>query len=186
MKLKTNQAPRLYPKHQKRAFTLSNIGLMLLSGSLILLVTLLILLKRTHSRKKMITRINAHCQKLGLTPEATRTIIAQAAHETGNFKSAVFLNANNMFGIRDHKRKIKGRLNTLYNGYSSYSNPENSIDDLIDLCRRRRTIFALENIVEYARLLKVTDYYEADEKEYREGMIAWYKHYFPESAHKYA
>jgi flagellum-specific peptidoglycan hydrolase FlgJ len=134
----------------------------------------------------MITRINAIGQTLGLTPEAIRTITAQAAHETNGFTSKVFLKANNLFGIRAHARKIKGKLNTLYNGYSTYQNPESSVVDLIDLCRRRRTIFALENIVEYAAILKKTDYYEADEGEYRKGMIFWYKKLFPESTHKYS
>lgn len=133
----------------------------------------------------MITLINAYGQTLGLSPEAIRTITAQAAHETAGFTSDVFVNANNMFGMREHKRKIIGKLKDLYHGYTTYSNTESSVNDLVDLCRRRRIVYALEDIVKYSALLKEKGYYEDTAENYTAALIKWYKQLFPESANKY-
>lgn len=166
---------------QKNGFTPLNIGLMLLSGLLIWLALSLIMSRKTRSQKKMITQLfEIFTLKLGLPAEAARTFISQAAHETGYFSSNVFKNANNLFGIKAHSRKIQGKKeNTDYNGYAVYENIEASCRDAVDLARRRNTIKAAGSVYTFVVALKETRYFEASVTEYLNGILAAHKKLFP-------
>jgi uncharacterized FlgJ-related protein len=163
---------------QRKNFMHSNTGLMLLSGVLILLALLLTALRKINSRKKMITlieRIINRCVKRGFTVLAAQVVVCQAVHETSvkgkPFASDVFNHSNNLFGMKDHLRNIAGRLPKLYKGYATYTDIESSIDDLIDLRRKRGIADKTENVVEYSTILKKVGYYEAKQTEYTSGML---------------
>jgi len=79
--------------------------------------------------------------------------------------------------MRAHSRPVE-KLNTLYNGYTTYKTPVDSVNDLIDLIRRRNIIKALVSIPVYAQELKRVRYYEADYTEYKNGMERAYKKLF--------
>ena len=178
--------PRLKRMNQKANFTRSDIGRTLLSGLLILSVLLLIALRLTRSRKKMITRLyNYFVNVKGLAPEQARTLICQSAHETDFWRSTVFEHSNNCYGIKGHKRKVTGKLETLYKGYATYTNIEGSCNDIIDLLRRRYNIEAAHNIYLYVGALKEKGYFEDTLKNYLNGVLHAYKKIFPESWHKY-
>lgn len=169
----------------RQNFTRSNIGLMLLSGLLILSVLLLMQLKKINFRKKMITQINGYLTVLGIPPEMIRTIISQAAHETNYFQSDVFKNSNNLFGMKAHSRKVTGKLKEKYNGYSTYTDITGSCNDLLQWLTNRNIIDTAEEITGYAKALKKHKYYEDTEANYTAGMIRAYKRLFSESANKY-
>jgi len=174
-------------KSRKANFMRSVIGLMLLSGLLIWLASLLTASKKTRSLKRMTTQLfEIFTLRLGLPAETARTFIAQAAHETGYFSSNVFKNANNLFGIKAHGRTVTGKIeNTDFHGYAVYENIEGSCNDAVNLARRRDTLKAAGSVYTWVIALKMSNYFEAPVTEYLNGMLAAYKKLFPEHAHKY-
>jgi len=174
-------------KNRKPASSKSgNITLTLLSGLLILSALLLTVLNQTRSRKKMITRLyNYFVNVKGLSPEQARTLICQSAHETDFWRSNVFKHSNNCYGIKNHKRKVAGKLEIEFKGYATYQNIEGSCNDLIDLLRRRYNLEAANNIYLYVGALKEKGYFEDSLNNYLKGVLYAYKTIYPESWHKY-
>jgi len=120
----------------------------------------------------------------GLDGEQARTIISQAAHESDFWRSPVFKNSNNMFGIKTHNRTVEGKRQSAYNGYTTYKDIEGSLNDIIDLLRLRYSLKAAYDVFAYALILKERGYYEAPLKEYVGGMLNAYKALFPDEYKK--
>lgn len=111
------------------------------------------------------------CLHNGLDTLMARVIVAQAKHESGNFKSKLFKEHNNTFGFLHSKRRCsttsvgpngcaEGRR-----GYASYNNIEEStIDALIFLYNKNELKF--KSVEEYSHWLKSINYYEANEELY--------------------
>lgn len=113
--------------------------------------------------------------KLNVTPATSRLIIAQAAHETGNFTSAVFQSNNNMFGM-----KYVGQANAEgeKNGYANYKDLEQCLKDYVSYYTRSGYPKNYASVVAFVSDLKAHNYFEADTAEYINGVNYFYKKYF--------
>lgn len=116
----------------------------------------------------------------GLNETLSRYALAQAAHETGGFTSAIFKSNNNLFGM-----KYAGQVNSLgaKNGYANYLTINHSIADFVAWYTRHRTsVFSLplfiNSLSSYVRFLKNNDYFEAPESEYLNGVTHFYNQLF--------
>lgn len=70
-------------------------------------------------------------QKHGYDDRLAKMIVAQAKHETGNFKSAVFKRDNNLFGMNHPvKRETVSRGKDSV-GYAVYDSWQDSVEDLV-------------------------------------------------------
>lgn len=133
----------------------------------------------------MVTQIESYLIQLGFSPESRRTLICQAAHESNYWKSKLFTESFNMFGMKAHKRVVIGKTSKINGGYATYSSIEGSINDLINWCRRTGAIDKTENIIEYSDILKKKGYYEDSKINYTKGLLSAYNHLFSESYAKY-
>lgn len=106
-----------------------------------------------------------------------KLIVAQAMHETGNFKSKLFRKGNNAFGM------LKGKKDTLAigimraekrNGYAKYTDVTNSTYAVLQLLERKGCNFKFKNPQEYAKWLKTKGYYTAPTSEYARAISRHY------------
>jgi uncharacterized FlgJ-related protein len=116
----------------------------------------------------------------GLNETLSRFAVAQAAHETGGFTSAIYRSNNNAFGM-----KFAGQVNSIgeKNGYANYSKVNNSVADFVQWYTRHRiSIFSLPLIItsltSYVRFLKNNQYFEANEAAYLKGVTYYYNEIF--------
>jgi len=139
------------------------------------------LLKSMNRRKKMNTindtgrAVYLLLLEAGFYSRQAKFIMAQAAHETANFTSAVFLQNKNLFGYGFRGQQIaKG----VKNGYANYETIKDSIQDFKNYYQRGKYPEVFTSIEEYVKALKKAGYYEADETEYLNGCKHFYKLYF--------
>mgnify|MGYP003739826209 CR=1 FL=1 len=99
----------------------------------------------------------------GLDSTMAKLLVSQAIHETGNFKSKLFREGNNAFGM------MRGKLDTLAiastraerrNGYAVYNSIEHSTLAVIGLLTRKGCQFKFNTPRDYAIWLKSKGYYE--------------------------
>ncbi len=113
----------------------------------------------------------------GFTPKQARFITAQAGHETGNFKSRLFKENNNMFGMKNASLR-PNKQSGVKNGYGYYTNLENNIKDFAlyyDYFLYKREY---ESIESYIKALKEKGYFTAPIAEYTNGAKWFYDLYF--------
>lgn len=123
----------------------------------------------------------------GMNDTLAKLITAQATHETGNFKSNVFLKTNNAFGMKvprvrktifilqpsDIVRKSEGAT-----AYAQYSDLKNSVFDLINWLQYNKCDFSqIKNTSDYANFLKQKGFYGAEISEYLNGLNSFFKKY---------
>jgi flagellum-specific peptidoglycan hydrolase FlgJ len=127
--------------------------------------------------------------KGGFTPTSAKLIVAQARHETGDYKSNVFNKNNNLFGMKFVGQPLAtrgtpapksewgcgGKCNSDF--YSKYANISDSVQDLINrnlkFTRNGVTFEQLKNAPDsttYANLLKKRGYYGATASLYDSGL----------------
>ena len=58
-------------------------------------------------------------------------VFAQAVLESGHFKAPLFINKNNLFGMRIPKKRETTAVNKGKKGYAQYENWDSSIDDYL-------------------------------------------------------
>ena len=58
-------------------------------------------------------------------------VFAQAVLESGHFKAPLFINKNNLFGMRIPKKRETTAVNKGKKGYALYENWDSSIDDYL-------------------------------------------------------
>jgi uncharacterized FlgJ-related protein len=150
---------------------------------LLLLALLLIALKTWISPKKMST-INNNVERyreqlvlLGFDPAFTYILISQAAHETANFTSNVFLSNSNMFGMRYPTKRKTTALQEL-NGYAYYTSIEEGLKDIRLYFDYAALKTNYKTIAEYCEALKNKKYFEALLTEYINGMNFFYSMYY--------
>jgi len=153
----------------------------LLSGALFLT-----LLKNMNRRKKM-TTINEGARKFyfDLLEEefnylTARYIFAQAAHETGNFTSDIFKNNNNLFGMKLPRVRNTTAIGER-KGHAIYRSTIDSIKDFKIYFKASKLMQTFTSPGAYVKALKERKYFEADEKEYLNGVEYFYNLYFNES-----
>lgn len=101
----------------------------------------------------------------GVSHELALIIVAQAKHESGNFKSNVFLENNNPFGMKCAKKRQTTCTGT--NRYhATYDTIEDSITDYIYYMENMGIPFHETSAKKYVFLLKSKNYFEADVVKY--------------------
>lgn len=115
----------------------------------------------------------------------SQLIVAQAAHETANFTSPVFKNANNAFGYK-YVSGAKWQTGN-YNGYAMYATVEDSTHEITDWLKRRvkdqrggftNDLNSITTPEIYAEELKKAGYYEDAETNYEGGVNYYFNLYY--------
>ena len=110
----------------------------------------------------------------GIPPLLASFIAAQAAHETGNFTSAIFTDCNNAFGYKAVRSSC-----SLHSSYQNYPSIQASTDEICQWIYRRLNegnfppLANITNPTQYAQLLSDNDYYEDSVSNYAAGIIAY-------------
>lgn len=113
--------------------------------------------------------------EIGFNPVQAQYITAQAAHETGNFSSKIFLENKNLFGY-----KYVGQNTALgeKNGHAYYENIYLSIQDYKNYYRLRKYPQIFTSLDSFIETLKINRYFEASLTEYKAGVKHFFKLYF--------
>lgn len=106
-------------------------------------------------------------------------ILAQAKHETGNFKSGVYKANNNLFGMKHpYKRPSVGERGTLApdgGHYQKYSGDSESVNDLLLWMEYTKFPTTVKDAEQYALELKGRSYYGDTIENYTKGLKFWMK-----------
>lgn len=106
-----------------------------------------------------------------------RFITAQAGHETGDFKSIIFKENNNCFGMKlalIRKTTAIGQNR----GHAKYNSIEDSVKDFAIYYKSWKYLPVYNSIDAYVKALVKRGYFEASPEAYKEAMIFFYKLYF--------
>jgi hypothetical protein len=115
----------------------------------------------------------------GLSPVTAAYAFAQAAHETGNFTSVLYLTNNNCFGMKMPKlRSTTADKEQL--GYAHYKTIEDSAKDYALWYKFVRLPGGLQTVDQFVNGLHSKAYFEAPLEEYVNGVKRWHKFYFNE------
>jgi hypothetical protein len=144
---------------------------------LAILFVALFLVLRSRKNQTMKDKLTYWLRFAGFTHEMTKILVAQAAHETGNFTSPVFLANNNFFGMRHPKiRRTLSRGSNL--GHAKFDSLQDSVNDFAIWWTYFNMPREALNIEDYVLLLKQKGYYEAPVSEYLRGVNHFYKVYY--------
>lgn len=117
----------------------------------------------------------------GLPPVLSSLLVAQSAHETGNFTSNFFKNYNNAFGYSYVPGGVyqvgAGTLADNGQPIAAYRTIEDSTKEVIDWIYRRvkegkfpADLFTINTPEQYAQLLKAANYYGDTLQNYSAGL----------------
>jgi len=120
-------------------------------------------------------RIDYSLSQYGIDSVMRKLIIAQAKHESGNFKSKLFKKHNNLFGMmhpRVRPTLSKGSLARAEGrpGYASFETIENSVQDYILWMKFNSLPTTFKSPKEYAKTLKEKRYFTDDLSRYTKGL----------------
>jgi len=105
-----------------------------------------------------------------------RFIVAQAAHESGNFSSKVYKENNNPFGIKYvGQDEAEGEKN----GHAYYLTVGLAVKDYNRIFKGYGLVIGLATLANFVNLLKKKKYFEAPEADYLKGCTWFYDLYFP-------
>lgn len=107
---------------------------------------------------------------LGKYDKLRPLLFAQAVHETGNFTSRAFKEQNNMFGMKVPFRRPFIGEKSQSSMYASYTNPKQSLEDLIIYLNFVNFPNNIETPEEFARELKIRSYFEDNVFNYINGL----------------
>lgn len=150
------------------------------SKSLTILFALLLLsyvMSKYLKKKTLQVRIVGALIDSGLSPIVADYAFAQAAHETGNFTSPLFLTNKNCFGMKfPQVRSTTAERERL--GYAYYKTIEDSAKDYALYYKYVRLTNAVLSIDQFVTGLRDKGYFEAGIDEYMNGVKHWYKFYY--------
>jgi len=162
-------------KHSRKVFdeslTQSLILLAFAIGLLMLFRQFLIIGRRKEKPLKAISRI---LKAQGVEPSMIRLLQAQAIHETGNFTSRLFLEQNNVFGMK--VPSIRKTLNVapltggMGTGFSIFLGIDDSVKDMLLYLDHFNIPLDLADPFLYAQILKDKNYYEDPVEVYFKGL----------------
>jgi len=112
----------------------------------------------------------------GMPAQLAALIAAQAAHETGNFTSSVFLSCNNAFGYNAVRSACPGHA--VYQNYSTVSDSVHELTAWINRRLKEGNFPPLQSITtasQYANLLKINGYYSDTVSNYTNGIERYLK-----------
>lgn len=167
----------------------SNNGLIFWPGLLLplLLVALYLARSKTKNLQSEVITTNKDAKFLfselllnGFDIKQSRFILAQAGHETGGFKSKIYLENNNCFGMKLARVRETTAQGERY-GHAYYKTVSDSVKDFTIYYRifKYRTVYL--TIADYVKALKKNGYFEANETAYLLGCIYFYDLYFKTS-----
>lgn len=113
----------------------------------------------------------------GYSERFARFVVAQSAHETGGWKSAIFRLNHNLFGMKLPKKRKTTAIGEKQ-GHAIYRSIEQSIEDFILYLRSQGYPLDCVSVGEYCNILVKKGYFEAPVSEYLEGLERNYKKYF--------
>jgi len=107
-------------------------------------------------------------------------ITAQAGHETGDFKSRIFKENNNCFGMKLARVRKTTATGEKY-GHATYTDLKSCIDDFYLYYNGFKYLKQYASLKEYIAAIKKRGYFEASEIEYLNGCNHFMKEYFEET-----
>lgn len=151
---------------------------------LVPLAALYLMYSRAKSRRIRMTTINKTGKEVyflllehGISLQLARFITAQAAHETGNFASSIYLENNNLFGMK--LPAVRKTLATGENkGHAVFKTITDCIKDFQIYLANYKYLSSYTSIETYVEALKRNRYFEADKNEYINGVTHFYNLYF--------
>lgn len=102
-----------------------------------------------------------------------RYVLAQAKHETGNFKSRVYNQNNNAFGMKNPEKRTTTSLGGDNNNYAQYASVGDSLQDLFLWFDMVDFPTHVVNEDEYAFLLKSSAYFQDSLDNYSSALSYW-------------
>jgi len=158
-------------KRSKKVFgdslTQSLILLAFAIGLLLLLRRFLTTTRLKENPSKQILRI---LKRQGLEIGMARLLVAQAIHETGNFKSRLFLQENNAFGMKVPGLRKTFNVAPLGPGFSTFLSVEDSVKDMLLWLDHFKVPLSITDPFIYAKILKDKNYYEDSIETYFKGL----------------
>jgi hypothetical protein len=155
-------------------------GLLLLALSVALYLTR----SRTKNRPTVTNSINKDAAKvfttlvaLGFTTQQASFITAQAGHETGDFKSVIFKENNNCFGMKFPSIRKTFATGTNH-GHATFTSLTDCIQDFLLYYKFVKLLDTYSSIDAYVKALKDRKYFEADLNQYIAGCVYYHKKYF--------
>ena len=124
-------------------------------------------------------RIYEAARAKGLNKFMSKLLVAQARHETGNFKSRLFRKHLNAFGMMK-RRSDTLAINSLgraegRKGYATYQNIDDSTGAVIQLLKERKCPMNFTSARQYAKWLKLKGYYSDKESNYSNALASHLK-----------
>ena len=119
--------------------------------------------------------------KQGFTPTAAKLVVAQARFESADYTSRIFLENNNISGMKyiGQPLAVQGEMSPEGNYYAKFKSVEDSAKDKIvrnySITRKGVAPDQLKKVTdadEFARLLKQRGYYGGAESSYAAGLKA--------------
>jgi len=158
-------------KPLRKVFEDSPIMLVILVAFAVGLLILFRLFLITSRRKgKPLQQISRVLKAQGLESSMIRLLQAQAIHETGNFTSRLFLENNNVFGMKIPS--IRKTLNIAPGNqqFSKFASVDDSIKDMLFYLDHFSIPLDLADPFLYAQILKDKNYYEDPVEIYFKGL----------------
>lgn len=113
----------------------------------------------------------------GFLPDTAEMIVAQAAHETGNFSSPIFLLNNNPFGM---KLPVQRRTTATgeARGHAVYDSLDDAVEDYGLYYKARKYPLAWTDTDTFVEALKRNNYFENDIETYKTAVRKFHTLYF--------
>lgn len=103
--------------------------------------------------------------KNGVSVDLSYIILAQAKHETWDFTSKIFIENNNVFGLKQAKKR-KTTCTGTNRGHGTYASIEDCVLDYIYYMENRKIPFHEISARKYVNLLKKKGYFEDNLERY--------------------
>jgi hypothetical protein len=119
-------------------------------------------------------------RQAGFQNGLARMIVAQSAHETGNFTSTVYKANANPFGMRLPKKRPTTAIGeNLF--HAKYSNLDDAVTDYKYYWDFVKLSPIFVSITDFVQALKAKKYFTDSEENYLKGVKHFYSVYFPEN-----
>lgn len=113
----------------------------------------------------------------GFLPDTAKMITAQAAHESGNFTSPIFIHNNNPFGMKLPEIRMTTAIGE-YKGHAVYSDLDSAAKDYWLYYTAQKFPYYWKDTDSFVTALKLHNYFEADTDAYKTAVKNFYKLYF--------
>lgn len=123
-------------------------------------------------------RLYNELTRLGFYPHMAKLIVAQSAHETGGWTSAIFRENNNPFGMKFASIRPTTAI-AVNRGHAVFPTIEAAVLDFLYYWRAFGYPSDFPTPEVYAQHLKQKGYYEASYTEYATALRRWYNQLWP-------